>query len=304
MKQQRFSGGIAGVGAVLLCLLTACSGGITTLLPIDMNLNKTTPTTASAKTTDGSTTTTTYTTITTETTTTTTLPPLQPWSMYNPDPVMSFEEYMSEMRRPGDDEKFYDLNQYFSQNQGVVFVYQPQSLYWDAEEAFGLQIGNIYCWNGKPLNEQDFRLLQDCHASTYSSTTHMGYTYIAVDGTVYRYKSDGTDETLIFKSDLPILSLTCDSYAMFFATDEGIYRFFRPTGQLDRICDYPMEQSGNINMATNDILSAYPKGEYSYYILSLNRWVRAASVERAYDKPLYTREFYLWLYTYCENHPN
>ena len=116
--KRRFLGSITGAGIALVCLLTACSGGITTSEPIDMNRDGTAPTTAATGTT-GNTKDTTGT--TGSTATRTTVPVIKPWSMYDPDPVMSFEEYMSEMRLLK--EEIYRYNSI--PNEGRVFVYQP-----------------------------------------------------------------------------------------------------------------------------------------------------------------------------------
>ena len=302
--KRRFFGSIAGAGVALTCLLTACSGGITTSEPIDMNRDGTAPTTAATAETTGNTKATTGT--TGSTATRTTVPVIKPWSMYDPDPVMSFEEYMSEMRLAGDERRAYDS----IPNDGRVFVYQPGIMMSLNEYApDSLHEGSIYCWNyknwyGEGAQEENYRLLRDCRAMVYAYTSRMGYTYVAVDSTIYRYRDDGTDETLIFEGGRPIEALSGDSYALFFATDEGLYRLFRPTGQLDRLCAI-QEQVQDMDMLTNDILMVLMPSGRQWYILSLDRWVSTDALLAASgkDRLEHTRDFYRWVYTYCEEHP-
>ena len=301
--KRRFLGSIAGAGVALACLLTACSGGITTSEPIDMNRDGTAPTTAATGTT-GNTKDTTGT--TGSTATRTTVPVIKPWSMYDPDPVMSFEEYMSEMRLLK--EEIYRYNSI--PNEGRVFVYQPGIMMSLNEYApDSLHEGSIYWWNyknwyGEGAQEENYRLLRDCRAKTYAMESRLGYTYVAVDGTIYRYKYDGTDETLIFEGERPIETLTGDSYALFFTTNEGLYRLFRPTGQLDRLCAI-QEQVQYMDMWTNDILGVSMPSGLQWYILSLDRWVSTDVLLAASgkDRLEHTRDFYRWVYTYCEEHP-
>ena len=306
--KRRFFGSIAGAGIALVCLLTACSGGITTSQPIDMNRDGTAPTTAATAETTGNTKATTGT--TGSTATRTTVPVIKPWSMYDPDPVMSFEEYMSEMRLAGDERRAYDS----IPNDGRVFVYQPGIMMSLNEYApDSLHEGSIYWWNykdwyGEGAQEENYRLLRDCRAKTYAMESRLGYTYVAVDGTIYRYKYDGTDETLIFEGERPIETLTGDSYALFFTTDEGLYRLFRPTGQLDRLCDNMPPSIHYIRLMSNDILRVIQersRGPESVYVVSLNRQVSADELFAAssFRTIEFSREFCEFVYTYCEEHP-
>ena len=291
--KRRFLGSIAGAGIALACLLTACSGGITTSEPIDMNRDGTAPTTAAAGTTGN-----------TKATTGTTGSTAPSKKEYDPDPVMTFEEYMSELREPEDEEKAWD---YRFDWKSRVFVYRSGML---MDKIFGapstLHDGSIYWWDNDGDREENFRLLRDERAACYTERgfEHMGYTYVAVDGTIYRYKNDGTDETLIFESHLPIKGIAGDSYALFFTTDEGLYRLFRPTGQLDRLCAI-QEQVQDMDMLTNDILMVLMPSGRQWYILSLDRWVSTDALLTASGKDRLdrTRDFYRWVYTYCEEHP-
>ena len=305
--KRRFWGSIAGAGVALVCLLTACSGGITTSEPIDMNRDGTAPTTAATGTT-GNTKDTTGT--TGSTATRTTVPVIKPWSMYDPDPVMSFEEYMSEMRLPTEERGKYTKIPV----EGQVFVYISGMMMGAIEYApDSLHEGSIYWWNekgwyGEGAQEENYRLLRDCRATTFIWDSFMGYTYVAVDGTIYRYKYDGTDETLIFEGERPIETLTGDSYALFFTTDEGLYRLFRPTGQLDRLCDNMSPSINYISLMSNDILRVVQersRGPESVYVVSLNRQVSADELFAAssFRTIEFSREFCEFVYTYCEEHP-
>ena len=268
-----------------------------------MNREGTAPTTAAAGTT-GNTKATTGT--TGSTATRTTVPVIKPWSMYDPDPVMSFEEYMSEMRLSGDEIWKYNP---VSQNGRVFVHYSGYMVSIDMSSPDSLHEGSIYWWNGtwraeEDGIEEDFRLLRDCRATTFIWDSFMGYTYVAVDGTIYRYKYDGTDETLIFEGERPIEALSGDSYALFFATDEGLYRLFQPTGQLDRLCAI-QEQVKYMDMLTNENLMVLMPSGRQWYILSLDRWISTDVLLAASgkDRLEYTRDFYRWVYTYCEEHP-
>ncbi len=179
----------------------------------------------------------------------------------------------------------------------------------DMSSPDSLHEGSIYWWNGtwraeEDGIEEDFRLLRDCRAKTYAMEFGLGYTYVAVDGTIYRYKYDGTDETLIFEGERPIEALSGDSYALFFATDEGLYRLFRPTGQLDRLCDLGSNPL-SLRVYTNDVVLASTSNGGYFYIVSLNRVVEETSVMEAYGgRPIVEgKSFCRWLYTYCERHP-
>ena len=302
--KRRFLGSIAGAGVALVCLLTACSGGITTSEPIDMSWGSTA--TAAAGTTERTAKPTTPSIPTYTTSSRSTTATKKPWSEYDPDPVMSLEEYMSEMRLAGDERRAYDS----IPNDGRVFVhYSGYMLSIDMSSPDSLHEGSIYWWNGtwraeEDGIEEDFRLLRDCRAKTYAMKFGLGYTYVAVDGTIYRYKYDGTDETLIFEGERPIEALSGDSYALFFATDEGLYRLFRPTGQLDRLCAI-QEQVQHMDMWTNDILGVLMPSGRQWYILSLDRWISTDALLAASgkDRLEHTRDFYRWVYTYCEEHP-
>ena len=291
--KRRFWGSIAGAGVALACLLTACGGGITTSQPIDMNRDGTAPTTAAAGTTGN-----------TKATTGTTGSTAPSKKEYDPDPVMTFEEYMSELREPEDEEKAWD---YRFDWKSRVFVYRSGML---MDKIFGapstLHDGSIYWWDNDGDREENFRLLRDERAACYTERgfEHMGYTYVAVDGTIYRYKNDGTDETLIFESHLPIKGIAGDSYALFFTTDEGLYRLFRPTGQLDRLCDLGSNPL-SLRVYTNDVVLASTSNGGYFYIVSLNRVVEEKSVMEAYGgRPIVEgKSFCRWLYTYCERHP-
>ena len=183
----------------------------------------------------------------------------------------------------------------------------------DMSSPDSLHEGSIYWWNGtwraeEDGIEEDFRLLRDCRAKTYAMEFGLGYTYVAVDGTIYRYKYDGTDETLIFEGERPIETLTGDSYALFFTTDEGLYRLFRPTGQLDRLCDNMSPSINYISLMSNDILRVVQersRGPESVYVVSLNRQVSADELFAAssFRTIEFSREFCEFVYTYCEEHP-
>ena len=291
--KRRFWGSIAGAGIALACLLTACGGGITTSEPIDMNRDGTAPTTAATGTTGN-----------TKDTTGATGSTAPFKKEYAPDPVMTFEEYMSELREPEDEEKAWD---YRFDRKSRVFVYRSGML---MDKIFGapstLHDGSIYWWDNDGDREENFRLLRDERAACYTEREfeHMGYTYVAVDGTIYRYKNDGTDETLIFESHLPIKDIAGDSYALFFTTDEGLYRLFRPTGQLDRLCDLG-SNSPSLWVYTNDVVLASTSNGGYFYIASLNRVVEEKSVMEAYGgrQIVEKKSFCRWLYTYCESHP-
>lgn len=301
MNKQRLWGSIAGAGMVLSCLLTACSGGITTSLPIDMNPAGTVPATLSGTT--GSTRTTakatTHTTATTGTTTTT-----KPLPLYDPDPVMTLEEYLSEMRLPEDEKQEYRYI-HTTGNAKIIVYDDARIAYAGGRSVEGLQKGSIYWWDGKSTSEEGFRLLRDCRAAAYATASHMNYTYVAVDGDIYRYKNDGTDEKQIFESDFPIEAMACDSYALIFMTDEGMYRLFRPTGQLDRLGDSVDKKSYRqglviLEMLTNDLIHAYGFEDTSnLYVISLNCWVdrRRAEIGYSQDGSWRTREFYQYMYT-------
>ena len=306
--KRRFLGSIAGAGVALVCLLTACSGGITTSEPIDMSWGSTA--TAAAGTTERTAKPTTPSIPTYTTSSRSTTATKKPWSEYDPDPVMSLEDYMSEMRLAGDERRAYDS----IPNDGRVFVhYSGYMLSIDMSSPDSLHEGSIYWWNGtwraeEDGIEEDFRLLRDCRAKTYAMKFGLGYTYVAVDGTIYRYKYDGTDETLIFEGERPIETLTGDSYALFFTTDEGLYRLFRPTGQLDRLCDNMSPSIHYISLMSNDILRVVQersRGPESVYVVSLNRQVSADELFAAssFRTIEFSREFCEFVYTYCEEHP-
>ena len=300
MNKRRFWGSIAGAGMVLSCLLTACSGGITTSLPIDMNPAGTVPTTLSGTT--GSTRTTakatTRTTATTGTTTTT-----KPLPLYDPDPVMTLEEYLSEMRLPEDEKQEYRYI-HTTGNAKIIVYDDVRIAHAGGRSVEGLQKGSVYWWDGKSTSEEGFRLLRDCRAAAYATASHMNYTYVAVDGDIYRYKNDGTDEKQIFESDFPIEAMACDSYALIFMTDEGMYRLFRPTGQLDRLCDLGSNPL-SLQVYTNDVVLVSTSNGGYFYIVSLNRVVEEKRVMEAYGgRPIVeSKSFCRWLYTYCERHP-
>ena len=306
--KRRFLGSIAGAGIALACLLTACGGGITTSQPIDMSWGSTA--TAAAGTTERTAKPTTPSIPTYTTSSRSTTATKKPWSEYDPDPVMSFEEYMSEMRLSGDEIWKYNP---VSQNGRVFVHYSGYMLSIDMSSPDSLHEGSIYWWNGtwraeEDGIEEDFRLLRDCRAKTYAMKFGLGYTYVAVDGTIYRYKYDGTDETLIFEGERPIETLTGDSYALFFTTDEGLYRLFRPTGQLDRLCDNMSPSIHYISLMSNDILRVIQggsRGPDSVYVVSLNRQVSADELFAAssFRTIEFSREFCEFVYTYCEEHP-
>ena len=308
--KRRFLGSITGAGIALVCLLTACSGGITTSQPIDMSWGSTA--TAAAGTTERTAKPTTPSIPTYTTSSRSTTATKKPWSEYDPDPVMPFEEYMSEMRLADDGYSQYD----YCPIVGRVFVQkQGKNMTGDEVVLDSLHTGSIYYWNetvwdGEGAQEDNYRLLRDCRALTYDMTSHMGYTYVAVDNLVYRYKNDGTDETLIFENDRPIFKISCDSYALFFTTDEGLYRLFRPTGQLDRLCDNSKPHITSLLMLTNDLLEVMygtdspdsMNWKRDFYIPSLDCQISVVEFLSANGLNLmqYTRSGYELVYEYCK----
>ncbi len=288
------------MGVLLSLLLTACSGGITTSQPLEMDWGGTTTAPTTAKTTAPTGTTgstkaaTTWSTIKTTRQTTA---PTKPWSMYDPDPEMSLEEYLSEMRVPDEERLEYGR----MPGAGKIVVYMERE-----KPLESLHTGSIYWWDGTAKNEENYRLLRDCRAETYSNwgTDRLGYTYVAVDGDVYRYRNDGAEEKLMFEGEEPIVGLAADDYALYIMTRQGIYRLFRPTGQLDRLCDPLDSKQSNLQMLSNDILISYELDTRHLYVISLDRWVNQSDVIVAFGGS-YRRdkEFCRFVYTYCEEHP-
>lgn len=288
------------MGVLLSLLLTACSGGITTSQPLEMDWGGTTTAPTTAKTTAPTGTTgstkaaTTWSTIKTTRQTTA---PTKPWSMYDPDPEMSLEEYLSEMRVPDEERLEYGR----MPGAGKIVVYMERE-----KPLESLHTGSIYWWDGTAKKEENYRLLRDCRAETYSNwgTDRLGYTYVAVDGDVYRYRNDGAEEKLMFEGEEPIVGLAADDYALYIMTRQGIYRLFRPTGQLDRLCDPLDSKQSNLQMLSNDILISYELDTRHLYVISLDRWVNQSDVVVAFGGS-YRRdkEFCRFVYTYCEEHP-
>lgn len=288
------------MGVLLSLLLTACSGGITTSQPLEMDWGGTTTAPTTAKTTAPTGTTgstkaaTTWSTIKTTRQTTA---PTKPWSMYDPDPEMSLEEYLSEMRVPDEERLEYGR----MPGAGKIVVYMERE-----KPLESLHTGSIYWWDGTAKNEENYRLLRDCRAEIYSNwgTDRLGYTYVAVDGDVYRYRNDGAEEKLMFEGEEPIVGLAADDYALYIMTRQGIYRLFRPTGQLDRLCDPLDSKQSNLQMLSNDILISYELDTRTLYVISLDRWVDESMVAVAFGGS-YRRdkEFCRFVYTYCEEHP-
>ena len=60
-----------------------------------------------------------------------------------------------------------------------------------------------------------------------------------------------------------------------------------------------------MDMWTNDILGVLMPSGRQWYILSLDRWISTDALLAASgkDRLEHTRDFYRWVYTYCEEHP-
>ena len=165
--------------------------------------------------------------------------------------------------------------------------------------------GTLYCEYAGNVTA-----LREEVGEAYTSTCyHLGYAYLALGNTVYRYRQkDGANETVVYTASDRIQALTADRYALYFLTDDGLYQLFRPTGQLKRLVENDGTQYTYLSRLSEDIL-LYGNNAYS---LTYNRVFDWDSLVDAYTAKQDTLEiqgfpmtddFKAWLKEYCAKNP-
>ena len=280
------------------------------------------------------------TTTTVPTTTTTRAHPVPP----DPDPVMTFEEYIADgwygyenrtgeltdsmvfpgsigFRNYGSEHGFscgVHRGDYFLPYKGGMDLY-PEKTASIKEWLSTLNEGSLYCLT-LSYGKQAIELQSDF--TYYNNQTniceHLGYFYVALDNTIYRYRYDGVEETVIYTTDSRIYGLSADRYAVYFLTENGLHRLFRPTGQVDLLTtEMKVNESYDRFYRSSPDIVMYgivmePEARV-YYSITQDRlfteeeWSRICAEYKELtgveDFSPTLPEFRTWFAEYCENNP-
>ena len=303
MKMKRFLS--LTCAAMLLFSLSACNER--ELPPYLRNPETTAPTTSASTTVPTTATTTTTTRMRTTTTTAIT--------------VMSLEEYLSQDRAPKDKSQQEYYKKAVNWRDGPlirepgqrVFVYFEKFEYVRGEYTpDDLVKGNVYLIT----NQYEFVLLKDSRAATGSGrpvANYYDHFHIALDNSIYRFRHDGAEKEIL-TFDQPIYAVSADAYAIYFLTEEGVYRLFLPTGQVDRLSDLPVAGNNEyyrVSIFSNytlsvDLLAVDGTMQRYYYCPMYDRWLDYKQMNALYQEETGANgwdDISPWLQEYCEKNP-